>query len=308
VVAVNEASLDIFGAESEGQLIAALPRIFGREAFAMFRAEVREWRDGRSRLETEASVRTLAGATKSISLRLSVIPGHERDWTRVVVSIFDLTAHKEAEAFARTALHEKEVLLKEVHHRVKNNLQVISSLLSLQAHRHDDPRLRAAFADSKARVQSIALVHERLYRARDLSRVNLDEYLHTLVEGLAMAHDAERRGIHARVEASRTRVPVDIAIPAGLVVNELVMNSLKYAFPDGRSGAISVTVRPPSPGMVELTVSDDGVGLPPDVDPRHSKTLGLDLVFTFAQQLGAEIEVSRDGGTRFTLVFSATDR
>jgi PAS domain S-box-containing protein len=213
----------------------------------------------------------------------------------------DVTAMRDAERRLVSSLMEKEVLLKEVHHRVKNNLQVISSLLSLQAHHVSDSTARELLAESQSRVQSIALVHERLYRAADLSHVDLQNYASDLVNGLLRTHLEVGARITCAVELTGVRLPIDLAIPCGLIVNELVINSLKYAFADGH-GSIRISGRQED-GRVTLVVADDGVGLPRDLDPSRAASLGLELVFTFAEQLGAAVTWSREGGTTFQFVF-----
>jgi two-component sensor histidine kinase len=203
----------------------------------------------------------------------------------------------------RESLREKEVLLKEVHHRVKNNLQVISSLLNLQARHLSEPGARRIFAESQNRVQAIALVHEKLYQSSDLSQIQFDEYVQTLVSNLCHSLDAAERDISPSVEAGGIRVAVDVAIPCGLIINELVTNSLEHAFPDRRGGSIQVLMRRDGSGRLELVVHDDGVGLPAGLDPHQTPSLGLDLVFTFAEQLGATVDVRRHPGTAFSFVF-----
>ncbi|MET0592279.1 MAG: histidine kinase dimerization/phosphoacceptor domain -containing protein [Polyangiaceae bacterium] len=200
------------------------------------------------------------------------------------------------------SLREKEALLKEVHHRVKNNLQVISSLLKLQALHLPDPKARAMFAESQARVQSIALVHEKLYQAKNLSNIPFNDYVHSLVVSLLHAQNADGRGISANLDIAPIHLSVEHAIPCGLILNELVTNSLKHAFPGGRPGSIHVTLRRID-GAVQLIVADDGVGLPDRIEPRELASLGLDLVFTFAEQIEAKIDIRRSPGTEFRLSF-----
>src|SRR5206468_3847326 len=158
--------------------------------------------------EAETITDTLKGHRNNISLRLSVLPGHEETWSRVVVSMSDVTAHKEAEDKIRASLREKEVLLKEIHHRVKNNLQVISSLLNLQVSHLTDPEARRIFAESQNRVQAIALVHEKLYQSSDLSQIQFDEYVQTLVSNLCHSLDAAERDISPSVEVEGIRLGV----------------------------------------------------------------------------------------------------
>jgi len=222
--------------------------------------------------------------------------------SRVLAIVRNISASK-AEGVIRNALREKEVMLREIHHRVKNNLQVISSLLKLQAMQVSDAAVRDVFTKSRNRVQSIALVHEKLYQSKDLSHVDFAAYVHVLVEGLFRTHEAEERGISPAIGVSALEVPVDAAIPCGLIINELVTNALKHGFPGGRTGSVEVAFQRLDPDRMELRVIDDGIGIPAEIDPRRSTTLGLDLVFTFADQLGAEVCVQRDRGTGFVLRF-----
>ncbi len=201
----------------------------------------------------------------------------------------------------RESIREKDVLLREVHHRVKNNLQVISSILKLQALQHGEDRVRASFRACQARVQAIALVHDKLYRLPNLARVAFADYARSLIDTLAGAHDATGRGVVVVAALDPVEVSIEHAIPAGLVLNELLTNAFKHAFPSGRRGHIGVTLSR-SAASVRLAVRDDGVGLG-DIDPTHASSFGLDLVYTFAEQLGATVVVDRAHGTAFTLDF-----
>lgn len=306
ILSVNQSALDMYEARSASELLRGLPQLFGPETFDVFREELFAFLDGRTTYEGETRTRTLGGRPNDASFRLNVVSGHERDWSRVVVSVFDLTRHKAAEKQIRSSLREKEVLLKEVHHRVKNNLQVISSLLSLQAQHLADPAARAMFGESQGRVRSIALVHEKLYQARDLSHIRFDEYTRELVEDLLHSLGGPGRSIDARIDVDGVTMAVTTAIPCGLIVNELVTNSLKHAFPPPRGGTIRVGLRACGDDRLELIVEDDGTGLPAGLDPRRTSSLGLDLVYTFAQQLEADVTVRRGCGTGFSFVFRST--
>jgi PAS domain S-box-containing protein len=304
ILAVNRASVRMYEAASETELIQSLAAIFqGGDILATFRDELLAFLDGKTSLEGDTVISTLKGNSRNISLRLNVLPGHEKTLSKVVVSIFDMTSHVEAEGRIRASLKEKEVLLKEIHHRVKNNLQVISSLLSLQARHLPDPEARRIFVESQNRVQAIALVHEKLYQSRDLSRIPFDEYVQTLVSNLCHSLDGAEREISPSVDAGGITLAVDVAIPCGLIVNELVTNSLKHAFPNRRGGCIQILLRRSGSDRLELIVQDDGVGLPSSLDPRQTPSLGLDLVFTFAEQLGATVDVRRHPGTAYSFVF-----
>jgi PAS domain S-box-containing protein len=238
------------------------------------------------------------GETRVIQAHGQVSVDEAGQPVRVIGTAQDITTRKalerQIEARSReitAALRDKEVLLKEIHHRVKNNLQVISSLLNLQATHLTDPAARAMFAESQDRVHSIALVHEKLYQSSDLAHLDLGEYVVALIKSLLHSTDAEMRGISARVHVEPLTLNVDKAIPCGLIINELVTNSLKHAFPRPRSGTITISVRQYEPGRLEMAIEDDGVGFPPGVVPGGTDSLGLSLVLTFAHQLEADVDV-----------------
>ncbi len=223
-------------------------------------------------------------------------------------SCIDVTVEKES---ARSILQlngalqqrvdEREVLLREVHHRVKNNLQLISSIFNLQARLLDDGA-RKVLDEGQTRVRSIALVHEKLCESKTMSDVDLGQYTRDLVSVLRRAIDAPGQ-VEVAIDIASLPISVDQAIPCGLIINELVTNSLKHAFPGGRTGSVVVEATPSEEAYVRLCVRDDGVGLPEEVDPLHPQTLGLDLVVTLARQLGAELAVERSSGTSFALNF-----
>ena len=218
----------------------------------------------------------------------------------------DITAVKQAEARLLSSLQEKEVLLKEIHHRVKNNLQVVSSLLRLQAETIADPELKDAFEDSQRRVRSMALVHEQLYRSADLAHIDFGEYLTGLVSFLRRSHARPLHNVRLRVEVAPITLEIDQAIPLGLLVNELVTNSLKYAFPDERAEAeIWVTAGRDAGGGLVLAVGDNGVGLPETLDVEQTASMGWQLVQSFVAQLHGRYTLQRQPGTLFTLTIPA---
>jgi PAS domain S-box-containing protein len=202
----------------------------------------------------------------------------------------------------RSSLREKEAMLKEIHHRVKNNLQVISSLLNLQAERLEDTAHRAVFLESQNRVRAMALVHETLYGSESLAQIDLARYLERLCESLAQTYPGSDRITICQSVAPIT-VDLDRALPVGLIVSELVSNALKYAFPPPRSGQVQVVAYVTEDHYIVLTVGDDGVGLPRDFQLEQSKSLGLYLVRLLAQQLRGTITIDRTNGTMFTLRF-----
>jgi PAS domain S-box-containing protein len=214
----------------------------------------------------------------------------------------EITERKAAENQIKASLHEKEVLLKEIHHRVKNNLQVISSLLSLQSAKTPNAEIQAILKESQTRVKSMALVHEELYQSEDFSRVDFADYIRRLTSNLFHAYQTGPMPISLVVDVEDVYLTVDAAIPCGLIINELVSNALKHAFYGREGGVITIRLQRNGP-MFSLTVSDNGTGLPLSVDPATAETLGLQLVSTLTRQLGGVLAVYREEGTRFEVKF-----
>jgi two-component sensor histidine kinase len=205
------------------------------------------------------------------------------------------------------SLQEKEVLLKEIHHRVKNNLQVISSLLNLQSAHVEDPQATEIFQDSQNRIRSMALVHEKLYQSQDLARVDLAEYIRNLATYLFRAYSANATGVTLDIQADDVFLTIDTAVPCGLILNELISNALKHAFPDGQAGEICVKLHANGDHQVTLSVADTGVGLPKDLDLNTTTSLGLQLVHTLADQLDGHIELNGTRGTEFNITFAISE-
>lgn len=223
-------------------------------------------------------------------------------------SCIDITEMRESSQAlqARTtelssALREREVLLSEIHHRVKNNLQLVSSMLALQA-RGAGPEARHALVEGQRRIDSIALVHEQLYGSRNLSAVNLARYTEALIPELLHASGASDR-VQVELKLADVELVPERAIPCALVVSELVTNALKHAFPGERAGRLTVRLERLPEGALRLTVEDDGVGLAQGFTLAAPPSLGLDLVAIFAKQLGAELSVGRDAGSCFVMTF-----
>jgi two-component sensor histidine kinase len=226
-----------------------------------------------------------------------------RERALVILTVRDMTESWAQEEALRRALDDKNTLLKELYHRVKNNLQLIISLFNLQVRALAPGQARQALVDAAGRVRAMALVHERLYQSGTLSSIRLDGYVGELCEQLAGAASAAQHGITVQVEAEPLEVGLDVAVPLGLLLNELVTNSLKHGFPDGRRGHVRVGVARVADDTVRLTVSDDGVGLPPGMSRTSQQTLGLKLVSALSEQMRARFALDEDGGVVATLEF-----
>jgi PAS domain S-box-containing protein len=218
--------------------------------------------------------------------------------------ITDITERKKMEDAVNASLREKDALLREVHHRVKNNLQVICSLLSLQSRHITDQSALAAFKESESRVRSMALVHEKLYMTRDFGLIDFATYVRSLAPELLRSYKVEQDTVRLKMELDDVRLGIDVAIPLGMIMNELVSNCLKHAFPEGRKGEIAIELRSGPGGSVTLSVRDDGVGFSDGVDFRSVKSMGMEMVSTLVEQLEGRIEMERTGGTKFTVRFS----
>jgi two-component sensor histidine kinase len=226
-----------------------------------------------------------------------------REGALVILTVRDMTESWEQEEALRRALDDKNTLLKELYHRVKNNLQLIISLFNLQVRALPSGQARQALVDAAGRVRAMALVHERLYQSGTLSSIRLDGYVRELCEQLAGAASAAQRGVGLHVEAEPLEVGLDVAVPLGLLLNELVTNSLKHGFPDGRHGHVHVRVARVTDETVRLTVRDDGVGLPPGMSRTSQQTLGLKLVSALSEQMRARFALDEDNGVVATLEF-----
>jgi PAS domain S-box-containing protein len=245
-------------------------------------------------------------------------PGVERDWLvsyypvcdksgkvlGVSEVVADISERKKAERQTKASLSEKEVLLREVHHRVKNNLQVISSLLHLQSAYVQDPDAKRMYKESQSRVRSMALVHSILYESTDLASLDFAAYVRRLSSHLLQSYSVDPGAVTLQVKAQPVHFTIETAVPCGLVVNELVSNALKHAFPAGRRGEIIVDLQENPGGAYTLRVADNGVGFPKDVDFKNSASLGLQLVNALAEQLNGVLELRTDGGTSFELTFT----
>ncbi len=216
---------------------------------------------------------------------------------------------KKIEERTQSSLMEKEVLLKEIHHRVKNNLQIISSLLNLQADKIEDEAEREKYIESIGRIKSMAIIHELLYRSKNLSTIKIKDYLNELVTYISQTYSI-RNNVKVNLKISTVSEYIDInrAIPCGIIINELLSNAFKYAFPDGKKGEVNIEFASSANDKehYQLKVSDNGIGLSKKIDLKDPETLGLQLIFSLVQQLDGKINVTSKKGTDFSISFSAS--
>jgi PAS domain S-box-containing protein len=313
---INEAFARMHGytvAELEGTPIAG---VFPPHRRAELAENIRVTHErGHCRWESEHLRRD--GSVFPVVIDLSAIYDDQGKLLYRAAYVQDITEEKEAEAARaeersrtnaelRASLREKDVLIKEVHHRVKNNLQVIASLLNLQASHVADAASREVLRESQSRVRSIALAHEAIHRSSDVGSVDLDAYLASLVHSLVLMYDAPARGVSIVSRGVGVRLGIDAAMHCGLIVNELVSNAVKHAFPGGRRGTVEAALRREDEALV-LGVADDGIGFPAELDYRSSPSLGLSLVCTLTKQLGGSITMTRGAGTAFAVRFASPE-
>lgn len=237
------------------------------------------------------------GSTAWMESRMARLPLSSVSQPMFVLTLHDVTEQREHEQQMQASLREKEVLLREVYHRVKNNLQVIQSLLRMRARTLPEGEAKDAIVTTGERVHAMAMVHERLYQMSDLASLELEGYLRDLFNGAISSSSLQPARIHLELDCEGVSLTLDKAIPFGLLVNELLSNSLKHAFPDGRRGTIHISVRRIE-GAFRLVICDDGIGLPAGFDAGNSKSMGLKLAISLAAQLGGKLEFSGENGCR----------
>ncbi len=241
-------------------------------------------------------------------VELAVSPAKQGNNIFFIAIIRDISERRNAENKIKSSLHEKEVLLKEVHHRVKNNMQVISSLLNLQSGYIEDSKYKAMFKESRNRIRSMALVHEKLYRSEDLAKINIYDYINSLAINLYHFYDTSTSRIALQIEAKDIALDINTAIPCGLIINELLSNALKHAFKANEKGKITITLHkiPDKNSNIEyeMIIKDNGAGIPVNFDIMESTSLGLQLVTNLIQhQLSSEFNLNRSDGTEFKIRF-----
>jgi len=239
------------------------------------------------------------GKIRNIIITVDII----KDTKKSVLSFLDITELRNAENLIKNSLNEKDVLLREIHHRVKNNMQIISSLLNIQSDYIEDKKARLIFKESQNRIRSMTLVHENLYQSNDLAQINLGEYIKNLTQELLISFKKDPINIKINVNFENIMLNMDTIIPCGLIITELVTNSLKYAFPDNQPGKINIDFKSIGKEEFMLCVGDNGIGIPEGMDFKENKTLGIMLVNSLVNQLDGTIKLDRSHGTLFKIKF-----
>lgn len=215
----------------------------------------------------------------------------------------EIVEHKKDEEKLIASLKEKEVLLKEIHHRVKNNMQIISSMLGLQSSIVDNKEFNIMLKDSQNRIKSMALIHERLYRSDNMANVDFVEYIYSLIQYLYYSYGIDQERIKIEKDVGDLTFNIDTAIPLGLIMNEIISNSFKHAFPDSRKGTINITIKMICPDNYEMIIKDDGIGLPENIDITNTKTLGINLIFALVDQIDGKISIIQNEGMGYKILF-----
>jgi PAS domain S-box-containing protein len=262
--------------------------------------QLRRVQAGKALTHYEFRLVTKSGDVRNIFLSIDIIPGTKKS----VASLMDVTENRRMTERLSASLAEKEILLREIHHRVKNNLQIIISLLNLQSRQLKDTKVLAAIRESQNRVRAMALVHEKIYQSEHIIEIDITDYIRFLATYLFQFYETDMRTIKLVVEGECITVGINTAVPLGLVINEIVSNSLKHAFPGGSGGKITISVEKQEDGIF-ISVSDNGVGIPEYVDPCTTESLGLMLIQSLSDQLGATIHLDRKCGTSYTITIPA---
>ena len=303
IMDVNAATTDITGLSKEkliGKHLDDLDIILDEDK-PLHIDKIVDLLDGNKVKPFEARLMDKNGILRWVNVRLTSIE-KEDVVSFILIIASDITELKKYENEIQDSLHEKEILLQEIHHRVKNNMQIISSLLSIQTRYVDDEESINILKESQNRVKSLAMIHEKLYKSHNFNKIHLLDYIESLVWDLFYSYAIEKGRIKPILDIDDIELNIETSVPCGLIITELVSNSLKYAFPDHREGELEVSLKVID-NYYELTISDNGVGIPEDIDFFNTDSLGLQLVNSLTDQIDGEIYFDRSNGTKFTITF-----
>ncbi len=303
IISINEEALKIMEADSREQIIGALDAIFDKNELGVIEGELIAIAERQDEYSSEVHHTTLKGHKRIVLLKIK-FPDDEEDFKHVVVSMMDITKLKETETSLIKALAEKRVLIKELYHRTKNNMQMIASFLSLQSAYTQNKRVHEIFDDMKNRIQSMSAVHEKLYQSGSLHSIHLNTYIDDIVNTLKTSYLAAGRSVSIEEEMTDVVIPLEKAIPTGIILNEIITNIFKHAFPENKKGIITISLHKSADNTVHLMLKDNGIGVPGEFDFRKHDSLGMKLVFALAEeQLQGSIRYSTVGGIAWFLDF-----
>src|SRR5659263_119184 len=304
---LNPAAMKILGGTKPEELVGKkISQFIHPDYFEIFDEQNCKERNGEIEELIDAKFTRFDGTY--VDIEIMSIPFNYESKSAIYRVFQDITKRRQADERIKASLKEKEILLREIHHRVKNNMQIISSLLKLQSKYIENDKYLDLFKESRNMIESMAIIHERLYHSEDLSKINIKEYTRDLVNNLFHAYNINKSLIKSKINVDTVTLGMDFAILCGLIINELVTNSIKYAFPDNRKGEIEIAFRQTDENNFELVVSDNGVGIPEDLDIRKTQSLGLRLITMLVDdQLEGEINLVRGKGTEFQIKFKGVN-
>jgi len=304
ILSINQKGAEILGAKSPEEIVERpIIHIVHPDYHEIIKNRIKKMKsEGSSVPLMEQKFLKLDGEVIDVEVVATVYKHNNR---LGVYAVFrDITARKKAEKRLIKSLEEKEVMLREIHHRVKNNLQVISSLLNLQSQHLRNEYDMEVFKESQNRVKSMAMIHERLYQTQDFAHINIAEHIRNLVLGLFSSYHVDQSSVKLNTNIQDLKLGIDTAIPLSLIINELVTNSIKHAFPEGQTGEINIELIKTDEKTYKLTISDNGIGIPEDLELQKTGTLGLQLVNNLTNQLDGTIKLDRTKGTQFQIKFN----
>jgi len=308
IAMVNAQAENLFEYPRE-EMLGNLVEMLVPERFRSAHPDKRRMFYGEPQSRPMGAGRDLFGRRKNGSefpVEIGLNPLETDEGLMVLSSIVDISDRKQKEEKIQAALKEKDLLLGEIHHRVKNNLQVIHSLLNLQSSMISDPAVKGMLMDSQNRIQSMALIHQTLYQSNDFASVDFSGFLDVLIPTLVTTYGFSDKKIDLKINAGQVNLPINSAIPCGLLINELITNAIKHAFPVQQQCEIEVSLSRLDNGMIELVIADNGVGIPATLDFNSGDTLGLRLVTLLSQQLDGTLTINRHNPTRYSIVFPIT--
>jgi PAS domain S-box-containing protein len=300
---VNDAFTKITGYSKE-EALGRSPRFLqGTQTAKAERARIRLALEKKEPIEVELINYRKDGSEFWVNFSIAPIKDEDNNTTQFISVQRDITERKKKEEIIKTSLHEKEVLLKEIHHRVKNNMTVISSLLSIQANYIKDEESKALFEESRNRIKSMALIHDKLYQHESLANIEFSNYIQDLVSNIASSYNSQEARIKVELDTENIYMEIVKAVPCGLIINEIFSNAYKHAFKGRREGTITISFKKIN-DHCQLTISDNGRGLPEGFDIHNSPSLGMQLILALVEQLGGTLDIIRHEGTTFKLTFT----